>query len=75
MGELLGVVINPSNFVGCFRGTFGASREMIVSKLQPVCKIRNKVFHFRDDASVEELEVLADTRRWLLRKILTLQGR
>jgi hypothetical protein len=34
-----------------------------------VLEIRNKVFHFRGEVSVEELEALAAAHKWLLRRI------
>jgi hypothetical protein len=72
LGEMINVLTHGPNFGEYFRRTFGQSRELVLSYLQGVPKIRNQVFHFRDDASVEQLEALLNARDWLLRKIRTL---
>jgi hypothetical protein len=70
LGETVGVLMNPQNFGSYFYAGFGRNRDLVASTLEPVRVIRNKVFHFRDDVSAEELETLVDTGRWLRRKIL-----
>lgn len=70
LGETVGVLLNPGNFGSYFHMGFGRNRDLVASTLEPVRVIRNKVFHFRDDVSAEELETLVDTGRWLRRKIL-----
>ena len=70
LGETMGVLLKPQNFGSFFRTRFGKNRDLVSSTLEPVRLIRNKVFHFRDDVTPEELETLVDTGRWLRRKIL-----
>lgn len=74
MGELMSVLFNSDNYYQCFRQTFGGNRDLVFSLLEPTREIRNKVFHFRDDVTVEELDVLVSARRWLLRKVLTVRA-
>ena len=45
------------------------------STLAPAREIRNKVFHFRDDVTADELDSLVGARRWLLRKVFIVQAR
>jgi CBS domain-containing protein len=71
LGDLLGVVLQQDNFGQCFKVTFGRNRDLVRSQLEPVREVRNKVFHFRDDVSAEELNSLVAARKWLLRKVLT----
>jgi CBS domain-containing protein len=75
MGELLSVVMHKENFGQCFRTTFGANRDLVLSQLEPTREIRNKVFHFRDEVTADELNALASARRWLHRKVLTVSAR
>ena len=74
LGEILRVVLNGENFGRTFKVTFGRNRGLVQSTLTPVREIRNKVFHFRDDVTAEELDVLVAARRWLLRKTLISRG-
>lgn len=75
MGGLLNVLLNRENFGQRFRRTFGANRDLVRSQLEPAREIRNKVFHFRDDVTTDELNMLYAARRWLLRKVLTVQAK
>ena len=68
-GELLGVLTNPEGFGRIFTRTFGRQRPLVMSVLEPVRDVRNKVFHFRDGVTVEELETLLRARAWLQRKV------
>lgn len=70
MGELLSVLTNRTNFRSSFSRTFGNNRDLVCSVLDPVLGIRNKVFHFREDVTVEDLETLVSARRWLRRKAI-----
>jgi len=69
LGELLQVVKHGPNYGLHFRKTFGSHSNYVSSTLDPVLEIRNKVFHFRGEVSVEELEALAAAHKWLLRRI------
>lgn len=52
-----------------FREAFGGTRNTVYAKLRPVPELRNDVFHFRRELTVEEYEVLRETRDWLLKRI------
>lgn len=69
MGELFGVLFNGKNYNTVFREAFGQNRSIAASALTPVREIRNKVFHFRDEVIVEELEVLVAARQYLRRRL------
>ncbi|MCK6210828.1 CBS domain-containing protein [Georgenia sp. EYE_87] len=69
MGELLSVLLNQANYGKLFRATFGTNRPLVSSLLEPVREVRNKVFHFRDEVSSEELDALINARRYLGRRL------
>jgi hypothetical protein len=75
LGELLSVLLHGPSFGSFFRLRFGANRDLVRATLESICPIRNKVFHFRDDASAEELKNLTDVATWLRRKILIRGGK
>lgn len=59
-----------------FRGTwdkfqvaFGENINIVHTKLEPLPKLRNDIFHFRRDITIEEYDRLRDVRDWLLRRI------
>ncbi len=74
LGELLSVLLHGPSFGAFFRLRFGANRDLVRATLEPVRAIRNKVFHFRDDVTAEELRNLTDVATWLRRKILIRGG-
>jgi predicted transcriptional regulator len=74
MGELFSVLLNGSSFGRLFRLRFGSNRNLVRVTLEPVCDIRNKVVHFRDDVSAEELQKLIEVAAWLRRKVLIRGG-
>jgi hypothetical protein len=74
LGELLGVILQGENFGQCFNRTFGHNRDLVRGQLEPVRDIRNKVVHFRGDVTPDQLATLVATRRWLLRKVLTVRS-
>lgn len=74
LGQLLNVLLSDANFGAVFRRVFGRNREMARSMLEPVRDIRNKVFHFRDDVTTEELQVVVSAVAWLRRRILIRDG-
>jgi hypothetical protein len=51
-----------------FEGILGRNRELVMSKLETIRKIRNDVFHFKSDVSVLDHENLSVARDWLLDK-------
>lgn len=72
--ELLSVLLHGPSFGKYFRLGFGRSREMVNNTLSPVRDIRNKVFHFRDEVSDEDLRRLDAVAVWLRRKIMIRDG-
>jgi hypothetical protein len=48
---------------------FGGTRTRAVAKLKEVGAIRNDLFHFRRQITMEDHETLAVHRNWLLNKI------
>jgi CBS domain-containing protein len=74
LGQLMGVLLHERSYGVLFRHAFGQRKDLVHTTLEPVRLIRNKVFHFRDDVSTEELEELVATVIWLRRKILIRQG-
>ena len=54
--ELIGVINGPERFGRIFARTFGSSRELVFSLLEPVREVRNKVFHFRDVVTSDEID-------------------
>ncbi|WP_338597132.1 CBS domain-containing protein [Saccharopolyspora sp. SCSIO 74807] len=74
LSELFSVLLHGPNFGRFFRLAFGANRELVRTTLVPVQEIRNKVFHFRDEISAEELQQLSDVARWLRRKTMIRGG-
>jgi len=57
-----------------FKPVFGGSRERISARLGPLPDLRNDVFHFRREITVEDHQVLADLRDWLLIKVRTAEA-
>lgn len=58
-----------------FASTFGGTRDRTRGKLEPIRDLRNDVFHFRRELSVEEHQQLATVRDWLLRCVRKVQAR
>lgn len=52
-----------------FDGVLGHNRDFVDTRLKRVRDIRNRVFHFRGDVSVEDQEFLVEERGWLLERI------
>jgi hypothetical protein len=57
-----------------FGPVFGGTRERVRSRLEPVRDLRNDVFHFRRELSIEDHERLATCRNWLLRCVRKVQA-
>ena len=58
-----------------FEAAFGGTRERARGRLEPVRDLRNDVFHFRRELSVEDHERLTTCRDWLLRCVRKVQAR
>lgn len=56
-----------------FEPVFGGTRERLRGKLEPVRDLRNSVFHFRRELSVEDHTLLVACRDWLFRCIRKLE--
>lgn len=61
-GELISVINGPERFGRVFSRTFGSSRELVFSMLEPVRHVRNKVFHFRDAVTPDEVDLVMNAR-------------
>lgn len=70
-GETINVLSNGTNYDTYFNRTFGKSRHIARSKLEQVKDIRNQVFHFRSEITIEQIETLANTQNWLHQKRAT----
>jgi hypothetical protein len=73
--ELVQTVTHGTNYTDAFQNILGRNRESARAYLSPVTNIRNDVFHFRRRIDGEDLQTLANTRTWLLRKARTFQAR
>lgn len=58
-----------------FEAVLGGTRDRARGRLEPVRDLRNDVFHFRRELTVEDHERLANCRDWLLRCIRKVQAR
>jgi hypothetical protein len=67
--ELIAVINGPERFGRVFSRTFGRSRELVFSLLEPVREVRNKVFHFRDVVTSDEIDLVMNARVWLQRRV------
>lgn len=57
-----------------FKNTFGGSYAMACAKLDPLPNLRNDIFHFRRDLTIDEYDTLRDCRDWLLKRIRKLEA-
>ncbi|WP_186315485.1 CBS domain-containing protein [Catellatospora sichuanensis] len=67
--ELISLISHRERFGRVFNRTFGGSRELVVSLLEPVREVRNKVFHFRGEVTAEESELMMSASAWLKRRV------
>ncbi|WP_329484256.1 CBS domain-containing protein [Kribbella sp. NBC_01484] len=72
--ELHSVLLHKASYGRYFRTTFGRSRELVQSTLEPVREIRNKVVHFRGFVSDEEIGTLLRAAALLRRRLLIREG-
>lgn len=64
------MINGPERFGRVFSRTFGSSRELVYSLLEPVREIRNKVFHFRGLVTHDEVDMIMNARLWLERRVM-----
>ena len=58
-----------------FEAAFGGTRQRARGRLDPVRDLRNDVFHFRRELSVDDHQQLTNCRNWLLRCSRKVQAR
>ena len=63
------------NWKSHFKDTFGSTRPDVRAKLERVAEIRNHLFHFRREITLDEFEELTLVRDWLLRRSKLTQNR
>jgi CBS domain-containing protein len=73
-GELVQVVIHGLNYADAFVRVLGRNRDSTRGYLDPIPRLRNDVFHFKRQVSGEDMQMLANTRAWLLRKALVAEA-
>ncbi|MFI1996301.1 CBS domain-containing protein [Actinoplanes sp. NPDC020271] len=74
MGELLSILLNGANFGQYFQLRFGKNRDIVRITFEPVREIRNKVFHFRDEISSDDMEKLVGVLGWVRRRVMIRGG-
>ena len=52
-----------------FFAVFGHNTPLVKSSVDPLPRIRNDLFHFRNSLSIDDYERLATTRDWLLNRL------
>jgi len=57
-----------------FKTTFGGTNNLVYTKLKPLPELRNVVFHFKREITIEEYDSLRDVRDWLLKRIRKLEA-
>jgi len=73
--ELVLTVTHGANYTEAFCKILGRNRESARGYLDPIPRIRNEIFHFRRPVTGEDVQTLANTRTWLLRKARTIEAR
>lgn len=58
-----------------FAAAFGMNQDMAAAKLAPLPGLRNDVFHFRRDLTIEEYDMLRASRDWLLKRIRMVEAK
>lgn len=62
------IISNGDNW-GLFSGVFGGNRSLTAGKLKQIGELRNDVFHFKREITLDDHETLAGHRNWLLGKV------
>ena len=57
-----------------FRSAFGGTSNLVYVKLKSLPDLRNVVFHFKRELTVEEYDLLREVRDWLLKRIRKVEG-
>ena len=57
-----------------FRPAFGGNRNLVYTKLKSLPELRNVIFHFKREITVDEYDSLRDVRDWLLKRIRRVEG-
>ena len=52
---------------------FGGSYFHAISKLKDLPDLRNDIFHFNREPTIEDIEILRGTRDWLLKNITKIE--
>jgi hypothetical protein len=73
--ELIQIVTNGANYSEAFYACLGRNRESARGYLDPIPRLRNDIFHFRRPVTSEDLQTLANTRTWLLRRARAVEAR
>lgn len=68
-------ILECGDFWPLFKAVFGGSYLRLKAKLEGIPGIRNNVFHFRRELTIEEYDGLKDCRDWLLKRIRKLEAR
>lgn len=58
-----------------FQPVFGGNRLLIRAKLEHLRDLRNDVFHFKREITVQDYEDLAEVRDWMLFKVRAVEAR
>ncbi|MDO9028137.1 MAG: CBS domain-containing protein [Candidatus Roizmanbacteria bacterium] len=58
-----------------FAPAFGENANIVYTKLKPLPDLRNDIFHFRRELTLEEYDRLRDIRDWLLKRITKLEAK
>ena len=53
-----------------FSPAFGKNRNLVYTRIKRLPQLRNDVFHFKREITVEEYNYLTDARDWLLKRII-----
>jgi len=67
-------ILSFKGFWEKFKDTFGGVYSVVQTKLEPLPRLRNEVFHFRRTLTVEDYDILRDVRDWLLKRIKKLEA-
>ncbi len=68
------LISNRDNW-GHFEPVLGGTRARAGGKLKEIASIRNAIFHFKREVTLQDHQTLADHRNWLLTKIKQAEGR
>ena len=67
-------IITLNKTWGNFNVAFGKNRNLVNSKLRKLPKLRNDVFHFKRELTIDEYDSLRAIREWLLTRIKRVEG-